>query len=300
MGHIAKIFPSTRQRRFPISRDQAILLMAAFNEIMLGLDTYLAHVLNNSIRLREWIPIIFGPTAGVLLLIAGAIAIKNRPVATWLATFVFVASMIVGVLGAYFHFVRGTLPSAPAGSRVTLSLLIWAPPILAPFAFAGIGVVGLSAAWVEDPMNSGRIILPFGKIQLPYSKTRGYFFLVSLGILMALISSALDHARHGFENPWLWAPVIIGVFGTVVAAGIGGVKGKPTRTDVAVYFGAMALLVFVGLLGAYFHVAADLTAQSHIVPERFLRGAPFLSPLLFANMGMIGMLVLVSPQETLA
>ena len=298
MGHIAKIIPAAGQRRIPVSRDQAILLMAAFNEIMLGLDTYLAHVLNNTILIREWIPIIFGPVAGVLLLIAGVIAIKNRAAASWLATFVFLASMIVGVLGAYFHFVRGTLPTAPVGSRVTLDLLIWAPPILAPFAFAGIGVIGLSAAWVEEPENSGRILLPWGSIQLPYSKTRGYFFLVSLGTLAALISSVLDHARHGYENPWLWAPVALGVFGTVVAAGIGGVKGRPSRMDVLVYFIAMLLLVIVGMIGTYFHVAADLTASSQIVPERFLRGAPFLSPLLFSNMGIIGMLVLLSPKES--
>jgi len=297
MGHLATIIPVIRQRHLPVSRDQAILLMAAFNEFMLGLDTYLAHVLNNTILLREWIPILFGAVSGILLLAAGLIAIKNRTLASWIATFVFVSSIIVGVLGAYFHFVRGTLPTAPAGSRVTLQLLIWAPPILAPFAFAGVGVVGLSAAWREEPMNSGIVRMPFAAIQLPYSKTRGYFFLVSFGILAALISSVLDHTRTGFENPWLWLPLAAGVFATVVSAGIGGVKGKLSRGDIWTYTGAMVLLILVGMLGTWFHVQANLVGTSTIVAERFLRGAPFLSPLLYANMGLIGLLVLLPAEE---
>ena len=275
-----------------------MLLMAAFNEIMLGLDTFLAHVLNNTIQPREWIPIIFGPIAGIMLLVAGLLALRNRKQATWLATAVFIASITVGISGAYFHLIRGTLPSAPIGQRVTLNLLVWAPPFLAPFAFAGIGVLGISAAWEESPTGSGRLKLPFGRtVQMPYSKTRAYFFLVSLGTLVALVSSALDHSRHPWENPWLWLPLISGVFATAVSAGMGAINRKLTPEDVAIYIAAMVLLIVVGLVGAYFHIQADLTSQSSIVPERFLRGAPFMSPLLYSNMGMVGLLALLSPDE---
>lgn len=299
MNYLATVFPKAGRRRLPVSRDQAMLLMAAFNEIMLGLDTLLAHGLNNTILLREWIPIVFGPTAGILLLVAGLIALRNRKTAAWLATAVFLASIIVGVLGAYFHFVRGVLPTAPMGARVTLNLLVWAPPFLAPFAFAGIGVLGISAAWQELPTGSGLLQLPFNRtVQMPYSKTRAYFFLVSLGTLVALVSSALDHARHPWENPWLWLPLIVGVFATAVSAGMGALNRKLTPEDVTIYITAMVLLILVGAVGAYFHIQADLTSQSTIVPERFLRGAPFMSPLLFSNMGIVGLLALLSPEES--
>jgi hypothetical protein len=258
----------------------------------------LAHVLNNTIQPREWIPILFGPTAGVLLLVAGLIALRNRKMAAWLATAVFLASIIVGVLGAYFHFIRGILPSAPLGQRVTLQLLVWAPPFLAPFAFAGIGVLGISAAWEEVPTDSGRLKLPFNlTVQMPYSKTRAYFFLVSLGTIVALVSSALDHARHPWDNLWLWLPLVIGVFATVVSAGMGALNRELTAEDRTIYIAAMVLLILVGMVGAYFHIQADLTSQSTIVPERFLRGAPFMSPLLFSNMGIVGLLALLSPKE---
>lgn len=292
MNDISLFLPG-RVQRLPITRDQSILLMAAFNEIMLGVDTYLAHVLNGTITSREWIPILFGPAAGAALLVAGIIALRKRAAASWLATLVFIASMIVGILGAYFHWVRGTLPTAPPGYQVTIALLVWAPPFLAPFAFAGIGVMGISAAWLESPPGSGLLELPRGRIQMPFSKTRAYFFLVSLGVLVALISSALDHARHPFDNPFLWVPVVAGIFGTVVAFLAGAISRPLNQQEIGIYIGAMIWLILIGVIGSLLHTQANLTAESVFVPERFLRGAPPLSPLLFANMGIVGLLVLL-------
>jgi hypothetical protein len=53
-----------RRRWLPMTRDQMMLLMAAVNEIFLGIDTYLAHNISGTIRPYEWIPIVFGPVAG--------------------------------------------------------------------------------------------------------------------------------------------------------------------------------------------------------------------------------------------
>jgi hypothetical protein len=60
----------------------------------------------------------------------------------------------------------------------------------------------------------------------------------------------------------------------------------------------MLLLIVVGLLGAVLHVNANLTTEGTIVTERFIRGAPFLAPLLFANLGALGLIVLLDPTET--
>ena len=200
--------------------------------------------------------------------------------------------------GAYFHLIRGALPTAPAGQRLSIDLLVWAPPIVAPLTFALVGLWGLSAAWVEEPPDSGTLRLWRGRrLRLPYSKTRAYLFMVSLGLLATLLSSVLDHARSSFENPWLWIPTMAGIFGTVVAAGL-GVVNKPTKGDIWVYVGTMLLLILVGLVGAALHVQFDLSGQNAIVTERFLRGAPFLAPLLFANMGTLGLIALLSPVES--
>jgi len=297
MYHLATVFPPMRRIRLPLTRDQIMLLMAAINEIFLGIDIFLAHSISGTIVPNEWIPIIFGPIAGLLLLLAGLIAFKQRPLATVIATLVFVASIGVGLLGAYFHIVRAILPNAPVGQQVTIDLLVWAPPILGPLTFALVGLFGLSAAWVEDPPDSGTLVLFGGRrLHLPYSKTRAYFFIVGMGSLATVISSVMDHARTHFENPWLWIPTIAGVFGAVVAVAVGAFD-RPRRADLLIYCAAMLALLLVGVVGAVLHINVNLIAQGTIVGERFLRGAPFLAPLLFANMGTLGLIALLDPVE---
>lgn len=298
MYHLATVLPAARRiRRLPLSRDQLMLLMAATNELFLGLDIYLAHNISGTITANEWIPIIFGPIAGGLLLLAGLLALRQRPLATLIANLVFLSSIVVGLMGAYFHFVRAILPTAPAGQQVTINLLVWAPPILAPLTFALVGLVGISAAWVEDPPDSGALVLfRQQRLRLPYSKTRAYFFMVGMGTLATVISSVLDHGRVNFENPWLWVPTAAGIFGTVVAVALGAID-QPSRGDLVTYTGAMLLLIAVGVAGLALHVSANLTAEGTVVGERFLRGAPFLAPLLFANMGTLGLISLLDPTE---
>ena len=297
MYHLATVFPPIRRVRLPLSRDQLMLLMASINLIFLGIDIYLAHSISPTITPNEWIPIIFGPIAGVLLLVAGVIALKNRPLATVIATVVLLASIVVGLLGDYFHIMRAILPNAPTGQQVTVDLLVWAPPLLGPLMFALVGLLGISAAWVESPPDSGTLVLLGGRhLRLPYSKTRAYFFMIGMGTLATVISSVLDHARTHFANPWLWIPTAAGVFGTVIAVAV-AVFEKPRRADLIIYIVAMVLLMIVGVLGAVLHISTNLIAEGTIVGERFIHGAPFLAPLLFANMGMLGLIVLLDPAE---
>lgn len=298
MYYLATMFPQARRIRIPLTRDQALLLMMAMNEIMLGVETYLAHQISLTIVPNEWIPIIFGPIAGVVLIVAGLIALRNRPAATLLASATFIASIVIGLLGAYFHFIRAIAPAAPIGERITVPLLVWAPPVLGPLTFAMVGLMGISAAWLEDPPDSGILrLLGNYRLHLPFSKTRAFFFIVSMGTLATVISSVFDHARTDFANPWLWLPTVIGVFATVVAAVLGALP-KPSRGDLFTYTGAMILMILVGVIGMILHINENLTSQNVIVGERFLRGAPFLAPLLFSDMGTIGLLVLMNPRET--
>jgi len=54
----------------------------------------------------------------------------------------------------------------------------------------------------------------------------------------------------------------------------------------------MLMMIAVGDIGAVPHVLDDPTASGAILAERFIRGAPFLAPLQFANMGSLGLFVL--------
>jgi len=299
MHYLADVFLFLRRiKKLPFTRDQAILLIAAINELFMGLDTYLAHGLNGTIRWNEWIPIVFGSAAGIVLLFAGLLATKKRDLASILATLVFFSSIIVGFLGSYFHLARGGIQTYGAlAERLNISFLIWAPPGMAPLAFVLVGVLGISAAWIEEPTNSGELKLPGNhKLKMPYNKTQAYFFLVCFGILVTLVSATLDHGRTGFENPWLWLPLIVPIFGAVVSFLI-GLKNIPSHTDLVTFVSAMILMGIVGLIGFILHVQFDLTAGNQIIIERFLRGAPFLAPLLYANMAAMGLIVLLDPSE---
>lgn len=276
-----------------------MLLLAAVNLLFLGFDTYLAHLISGTIRPREWIPVFFGFIAGTILIVAGLIALRRRSLATQLATVVLATSIAVGFLGAYFHVVRGTYPTAPLGQRVSVELLVWAPPIVAPLMFALVGLWGISAAWIESPADSGRLYLGRGRfLPLPYSKTRAYLMMTSLAILATVLSGALDHARVDYENPWVWLPLYAGIFATIVTYGL-ALLSRPSPADIAVFVVTMVALVIVGLLGAVLHVLTDLASGQTIVLERFLRQAPFLAPLLFANMGILGFIVILEPDKML-
>jgi hypothetical protein len=297
MYNLATVFPFVKRIRIPLTRDQAMLLMLALNELLLGLETYIAHSTSGTIVTKEWIPIIFGPVAGIILILAGLLALRRRSLAAIAASIVYLASIVVGLLGMYFHIVRAILPLAPLGESVSIPLVVWAPPILGPLTFALVGWMGLSAVWLEHPTDSGRLTLPGGRqLSLPYSKTSAFFFMVGLGSLATVTSSVLDHSRTHFTNPWLWLPTAIGIFGTIVALMLGMIT-SPRRSDLITYLIAMFLLVLVGMLGVVLHILRNLALENAIVVERFLRGAPFLAPMLFSDMGALGLVILLDPRE---
>lgn len=298
MYSLATVFPPlARVRRLPFSRDQFILLMVAINEIFLGVDIFLAHSISGTIVPNERIPIIFGPTAGVLLLLIGLVAIRRRMLANVLASSIFVASIVVGLLGAYFHVRRGILPTGPPGQWVSIQMLVWAPPVLGPLTFALVGLLGLGAAWIESPPESGKLTLVRGiRLHLPFSKTKAYFFLVGLGTLASLISMVFDHARTGFQNPWLWVSAAVAIFGTVISIVLATLE-RPSRADLATFTVAMLALILLGITGMLLHISQNLISDGTIVTERFIRGAPFLAPMLFADMGTLGLIALLDPQE---
>ena len=94
----------------------------------------------------------------------------------------------------------------------------------------------------------------------------------------------------------MWIPTGVGVFSTVVAFGLGATD-DPIRADFFIYFIAILLKIAVGAIGSGLHINQNLTSQGVVVGERFIHGAPFLAPLLFADIGMIGLVALLDPVE---
>jgi hypothetical protein len=299
MYYLAILFPRLLEgKALPFTRDQVMMWMIVINEFFLGVDHFLAHMISGGIWRQELYPIIAGPVTGVFLVIAILMERKNKIASSVTATIPLFLTILMGLYGWFLHISRTFIEGAPSGEKVTIDTLVWAVPIIAPLTASFIGVLGISAVWQEEPADSGLLVLSGRtRLQLPFSKTRAYFFLVALGILACLISSVLDHARTHFENPWLWFPYVGGLF-AVMAAVLLGVINNPSKGDLTIYAIAMFILIIIGLIGSILHIHSVLSGSGgHIVPERFINGAPILAPALFADMGMLGLVALLDPME---
>jgi len=297
-GHLVTVLPWLERVKLPftLSRDQAYLLFIVLNEVLLGLETYLAHNLNGTVRFNEAIPVVAGPLAGIALLLAFVVARRKPTLALGLATAALLISILVGALGIYFHLVRAIRPFAAPGERISLALLVWGAPLLAPSAFVLVGILGLVALSAER--RTAAFPQPLFR-QLPLTKDQAYFLLASLGVLISTVSSLFDHLRGGFENPWLWVPVLTGTF-AIVTGFVLALLPQPNRADLTVYLLAMGILLIVGPLGLVLHVLFDLGVGYTMIAERFLRGAPILAPMVFANMGLLGLLAFWEPNAPLS
>lgn len=71
----------------------------------------------------------------------------------------------------------------------------------------------------------------------------------------------------------------------------------PSRGDLVTYEMAMSLLILVGVMGVLLHIQRNLVAENAVVVECFVRGAPFLAPMLISDMGALGLIILLDPKE---
>ncbi|PJF39684.1 MAG: hypothetical protein CUN55_13780 [Phototrophicales bacterium] len=286
--------------QFPLGRDELMILLVAFNMIAIGFETYLAHLISGGIKPSEAIPVFFGPIAGIIVIIALFVRVMfdKQTITTLVILGMSALSVVVGILGASFHWERGIAPAFVEGSRLRWDWLIHAPPALAPLAFAGIGLMGILSVLKETEPGSGCFeftgILRFNT---PLSKTRQLLWLVGLGIGAATISAFIDHSRTDFSNFFIWTPTVLGIFGTVVTL-LMAIYERHTTSDYFIFFWVMILMIIVGVLGLGFHINADLPEgpQGGINTERFIRNAPVMAPLLFANMGILGLITMVGAE----
>jgi hypothetical protein len=286
-GDLTVVFPILRRLKCNakwcvLSRDEVYQLFIVLNELLLGVEATLAHLIGGTLRPYEWIPIIFGPVAALGLGVGYVGRRAGRSWATSLMRILLWGSVIVGTTGTYFHLMRTMRPFAQPGARLTLGLVVWGVPLLAPASFSLVGILGL---------------VTLSRLQPEERKSSLYILLSSLGVAIAAVSSVFDHLRGGFSSPWLWIPTVVGTFGVIVAFFVGTLTGR-SRGDLTTYTFSMLALMVVGPLGLVLHVLHDLGAGHAIVLERFLRDAPIMAPMAFANMGLMGLIALLGGQHT--
>ena len=250
-------------------------LFVAANLAILAADIYIAHSVNHFRNAAEYIPLYFSIGAAVVM--ACLIALRwgwgfQAPLRDvgyligWLA-------VLVGLGGVLYH-----LESRFFLDR-TLKSLTYAAPFAAPLAYTGLGFLLL--------MN--RMIAPRSA-----DWARWVLLLAVGGFFGNFVLSLTDHASNGFFMRTEWIPVISSAF--AVGFLIIPLLTRVTRRFLDVCLVVMLVQAFVGVLGFWFHLQANLIEPGHSLFERLVNGAPPMAPLLFPNLvglALIGVWALI-------
>lgn len=143
---------SSRERTCPFPTPQiekGIMLMRQESRLILftglgffgiGLDVYLGHMTAEAGRPFMWIPLFFLPCAVVISLAAWLWPTKFF---RDLFCFACLSAVIVGLLGFSFHLLRLWRDAWGIIQWTVLLRLMRYPPLLAPLAISGLGILGL-------------------------------------------------------------------------------------------------------------------------------------------------------------
>ncbi len=272
--------PSTSSRYARYTRyAQPWLWLEGFvlvNLAFLGPDIYLAHSTNSFRHWAEYIPYYFSLGAPVVLLIAlAALWLGAKGVWRDLGYAVGFTAVAVGVAGLILHL----------GSRFfaeqTLESLVYTAPFAAPLAYTGIGLLLVMNRMVDrDSPEWPRWVL-----------------LLALGGFVGnFVFSVADHAQNGFFYWEEWIPVASSAFAVafLLVPFLMDV-GRPYLTACVV---VLLVQVAVGLLGFYYHNAANLAGPAPEFLANIIYGAPPFAPLLLPNLvllAFVGLWPLLSP-----
>jgi len=254
-------------------RDTAVLLFVLLNLTVIGGDVAIAHAGNHYRAPAEWWPV-----EATFIFFAAAIGI----VAPWairgvqplgrtgrvILRTVFVLAIALGVYGLAAHF----LSQSARGTQVRR--YIFSAPIIAPLAYAGLGILGL--AFLDLPHRVQR--------------RRFYWLCATLGLAGNAVLVLQDHAQSGFFT----APELFAVGAAAVpvpVAALTAFRSEARREQLLGANVAVALLsVLTGMLGVFFHVHA-LLRDFGTAFTRWTDGAPPLAPGLLTDLGLFVLLL---------
>lgn len=276
--------------KLPTEKNRLLMIFVGINLMFTGIDVVLAHSINQFIPVYEWIPVFFFPFGG-LSCIYMAFQTKPQKWSSVMHISLMLIGVMVGILGTAFHANAVLNP----GGYLTWSWVVFGSPILAPLAFAGISLLGLYAITEEVDNQPGLLeIKGIGIFKAPISRDRHFLWLVGLGFATSTLTSIIDHAQYGY-NVYKLIAIVYGLFASSVVISL-CISKKWSKGDELVYFWTMIAAVVVGLLGFGFHLSADLAGTGTLSLERILAFAPVLAPLLFCDLGLLGLLVVAQPK----
>jgi hypothetical protein len=244
-------------------------LFVLANLAFLAPDIYVAHSTNLFRHMTEYVPLWFSLIAPPVLLVALVSWTwqSSASLWRWLGYVVGWTSVVIGVVGLLFHL------NSRFFHEETLESLVYAAPFAAPLAYTGIGLLLIMNRMVDAE-----------SADWPY----WVLFLALGGFIGNFIFSLTDHAQNGFFYPSEWVAVASSAF----AVGFLLVPFfiRINHTFLAVCTVVMLVQAAVGLLGFYYHTAANLHGPSPSRFDNFVYGAPAMAPLLYPDLVLLAFL----------
>jgi hypothetical protein len=277
--------------KLPMEKNRLLLIFVGINLFFTGIDVALAHSINSFIPVYEWIPIYFFPLGALSCFI---VSFESNPkkIPALIHISLMVIGILVGAIGMAFHM---NAVLNPLG-HLSWAWVVFGSPILAPLAFSGISLLGLYAITEEVDGSPGVLKVPgLGLFQAPISRDKHFLWLVGLGFGASAVTSIIDHAQYGY-NVYKLIAIVFGLFATSVVL-TAALSNRWTKNDELVYFWTMITAIVVGVMGFGFHLSADLAGTGKISLERMLVFAPVFAPLLYSDLGMLGLIVVAQQRK---
>lgn len=263
----------------PFTPKHILLFFIGFSFAVTALDVTMCHSQNNFIPKYEWIPIIYAMVAAV-----ATFGYLFKPTNTALLNVyrvTMVLGVLVGIVGTFLHL----FGNISVKEQQVVNWLIYSIPVFAPLAFTWMSLFGLA------------LINP-----TPQRLVR----LVGLAFLITALTAGFDHAQTNFANLYAMIPLAAGLlaFSICWLSSIHLVdrQGEQPAINTGIanlYYAVMLMMIVVGLVGFYLHLMANLEATVVLIPvKRFLYHAPILGPLLFAQLGTLGILSSLTVKDT--
>jgi len=254
-------------------------LFVTVNLAILAGDIVIAHSVNHFGKTAEYIPFYFSLASPIVLVVLIALRWLGGFQSPWrdMGYLIGWLSILVGLGGVLFH-----LESRFFLDR-TLKSLTYAAPFAAPLAYTGLGFLLL--------MNR--------MVAVRSAEWARWVILLALGGFFGnFVLTLTDHASNGFFTRTEWIPVISSAFATGFL--IIPLVMQVTRRFLDLCLVVMLVQAFVGVLGFWFHLQANLVEPGSSLWERLVNGAPPIAPLLFPNLvglALIGLWALIPHLE---
>jgi hypothetical protein len=216
-------------------------------------------------------------------------------------------------IGSYFH-IRG-IQRKPGGWRLPMTNIVMGPPVFGPLLFGTSAYLGLVASFLQREGNADEYGLPGPARAHHWAKLltdkqdgirweqdlREGRFQKHMALATAIAAGCsgfeafYSHYKSNFRYKAQWTPVVVAPL--LAGAGIGALKSQRIAERWLPVFSVAAILE--GAVGFGYHARGILRRPggSRMIAYNILHGPPILAPLLFAAVGVTGLLASLMRRE---